>query len=396
MANSDLGAYRKSDIQYIADSIRYKNGSDQLYKVEEMGEAIRNLVGDYYPITRHNDGWTYYYISLTDDDLHVKVTCYARDYNYKNSSAGIDKWAKSGIDVDWGDGSTTDRYYREQVSASYNAIGGTHIYLLPGDYIVKVRPAFWNRDEYDINMWTYYSGEFPVKVGANASTAGNRAIQKDNSYYGLSDNSGDIITKAIELSMPTSIKAFHSFYGLTNVIVNGGATNPLSTGGHVDNIGTYTFAYDYRIRNIEFYNPESIAVSTSNTWLRCDSIENLDLSGLLIPSLEGSALDSLYLLKNLTLSENTISIAGTSSLKYLTSIKKIILPSNIATVGTKFEGCYNLVNLTILNTVPPTFSGFHESVPTSCKIYVPATCGDTYKADSSWSAYASRIYELEE
>lgn len=57
---------------------------------------------------------------------------------------------------------------------------------------------------------------------------------------------------------------------------------------------------------------------------------------------------------------------------------------------------YSLETLVLKSVVPPTVNGdnFGYNFSKICKIYVPDTSVNTYKNNSWWSQYASRIYPL--
>lgn len=84
------------------------------------------------------------------------------------------------------------------------------------------------------------------------------------------------------------------------------------------------------------------------------------------------------------------------------SLTAITINDGIEFIGNRaFENCYNLTNITILATTPPTLvyaigtSPYPNAGPfdgTSCPIYVPAQSVDAYK--SSWTDYADRITSL--
>lgn len=118
-----------------------------------------------------------------------------------------------------------------------------------------------------------------------------------------------------------------------------------------------------------------------------------------------------------TMGEYTISggvIGHCSSLTYTnsfigfcsgcTSLSAITINDGIEFIGNRaFENCYNLENITILATTPPTLvytlgtNPYPKAGPfdgTSCPIYVPSGSVNAYKTASGWSNYADRITSL--
>lgn len=69
--------------------------------------------------------------------------------------------------------------------------------------------------------------------------------------------------------------------------------------------------------------------------------------------------------------------------------------------GYAFRGCSNLVGITILATTPPTISDVSAFESTDdCPIYVPYSADhsvlNAYKTATNWSAFADRIFEIQE
>ena len=398
MANSDLGAYNKSDIQAIADAIRHKNGSDQLYKVEEMADAIQHITGNYFPIERHNDGCTYYYITLTPNDLHVKLAFTTRQFNAGSYVVpSTSTWLDPKVKVDWGDGTTPDEWCTGKTSTNWNTLTPTHAYSTPGNYIIKITPVFSYRE-----LWAYYDGEYPIRIGTGNSDGveGTRAVQRDNDYYSITENpAGDILLKAAEVALSISTGGFRQCYNLTNVIINCGH----SIRGRllVNVISSIAFYCCYKLANFEIYNAsnyesnECNSFQTTDTFRDCFSLEHLDLTNASFKDNISVSTWDMKILKSLTLPNTTTTISS-KTFYHSYCLRDAIIPSSVTAINTNFEHCYNLQYVTVLAETPPTWSGFHSSILPGCIIYVPYGCGDTYKAASGWSTYSSRIYELDE
>ncbi len=79
-------------------------------------------------------------------------------------------------------------------------------------------------------------------------------------------------------------------------------------------------------------------------------------------------------------------------------IENVDLPSTL----TKFEGyCFyqmpSLSKVRLFATTPPAVaSNTLGGIPTRVQFYVPDAALETYKSDSSWGAYASRIHKMSE
>jgi hypothetical protein len=98
---------------------------------------------------------------------------------------------------------------------------------------------------------------------------------------------------------------------------------------------------------------------------------------------------------NLPASLNSI---GQANFQNCTSLTEITIPAGVQTIwGWTFSGCASLTLLTCLRTSPPSLaaSGHFDNTPSSMQIRVPSGSVESYKANSSWSAYADRISAID-
>lgn len=81
-----------------------------------------------------------------------------------------------------------------------------------------------------------------------------------------------------------------------------------------------------------------------------------------------------------------------------TKLESITLPSTIASIGNQaFRTCSSLEEIIIEATTPPTLgTNVFQSASKSFIIYVPDGSVSTYKADTGWSTYSSRIKGISE
>lgn len=106
--------------------------------------------------------------------------------------------------------------------------------------------------------------------------------------------------------------------------------------------------------------------------------------------------------ETMDLPESVTSI-GSSVFNGLTSLKTMIIRGDIikedgVSDGSLFkcwENCTGLESFVMLSKTPMGF-GFWMMNGTTCKIYVPDSAVDTYKAASGWNGLASRIRPLSE
>ena len=79
-----------------------------------------------------------------------------------------------------------------------------------------------------------------------------------------------------------------------------------------------------------------------------------------------------------------------------TSLISITIEASVTSVGSyAFQGCSNLTSMYLYPTTPPTIqSTTFKNVPSTCAIYVPVGCAETYKAASNWSSRKNYIVEM--
>lgn len=95
---------------------------------------------------------------------------------------------------------------------------------------------------------------------------------------------------------------------------------------------------------------------------------------------------------------NSIETLETYAIYGNVKLKEIVLDSNIKSIEWGcFYKCKNLEKITINTITPPTMeSNSFNNTNSTFKIYVPANSLNAYKTATNWSAYASRIYPIEE
>ena len=98
----------------------------------------------------------------------------------------------------------------------------------------------------------------------------------------------------------------------------------------------------------------------------------------------------------LTVPDSVTSIGGSAfkSCGYLTSVT---IGSGVTSIGANaFYYCAKLTSITITATNPPTLDSNTFNSTMDFSIYVPASSVDAYKAATNWSAYADKIFAIQD
>ena len=126
----------------------------------------------------------------------------------------------------------------------------------------------------------------------------------------------------------------------------------------------------------------------------CTSLKNI-----VIPDSVISIGEEAFLRTNLstiTLSNNLVSISN-KVFYSIGTLKNITIPGSITQIDANaLNGCSNLVSVTVSASSPPilgngyAFSGTSQNLV----IYVPSESVETYKSANGWSNYTSRIQAI--
>jgi hypothetical protein len=375
MANSDLGAYNVSDIQAIADAIRFKNGSDQLYKAEEMAQAIVDIqAGGYYDAHPYLDGKTHMWIDIPNESRAISLNLNVKRNYYEGE--GI--WRPTGK-IFWGDGTSTnirstrnnDQYENEEY---------THTYQIGGEYVITIEDM--DATFHNYNNIAHLNGKF---IYGGSSVDILKAIE-------LNHNPG-IGTDGVP---STSYSLFGKIKSLENVIVGPGCSS----------LGTNVFNGCYNLKNIDLSNVGS-ALSFNYYYLfnQCYSLKQVDLSNSKIQwyntTTSGSddyMFASCYCLESIILpTSGYFATIRTNDFRYMYNLKSITIPENVTELYyNAFNGCYNLHSIYMKSSTPPELGGtLGSDLPAAMKIYVPRESINDYKAATNWSTYSSQFVEYD-
>ena len=150
-------------------------------------------------------------------------------------------------------------------------------------------------------------------------------------------------------------------------------------------------------------NFPKVLATNENSFSYCESIERIKLPELTIMN-EGTCFQNLTALKELRLPKNTSSLSGNKI--FACNALELLDLGLVTEIGANINSSSSWAKLTTLilwneTTVftPYSTSVFNASSPLGKgegKILVPRSMVASYKADSTWGAYAAEIYAIED
>lgn len=145
----------------------------------------------------------------------------------------------------------------------------------------------------------------------------------------------------------------------------------------------------------KFILPEEITALKSHCLSRFNTITEVVLHNNLI-TIGYGVFNEMKGLTNIEIPDSVTTIDN--SVFYMTSLKTIVLGSGITSIGTymiRYSDKLELIK--IRATTPPAIqSTTLTGIPSACRIEVPAESVEAYKAATNWSAYADKIFAIEE
>lgn len=210
-------------------------------------------------------------------------------------------------------------------------------------------------------------------------------IQKDYSAFKaiVDDTLTEVTAYMLDGITTISSSAFLNCSVLTTVEIPDSVTT----------IGNLAFNDCRSLRNIKI--PSSVTTIGNSVFTNCYSLTSVEIPNS-VTTIGDGVFSSCTSLSNVKISNN-ITIIPNACFAYCTALTNLTLPNTITHIGSSaflnYSGTWE--SLTLLSTVPPTLGNYVFSGPiNNLTIYVPAESVDTYKADSGWSTYASKIQPI--
>lgn len=149
------------------------------------------------------------------------------------------------------------------------------------------------------------------------------------------------------------------------------------------------------IKSMPLPDVQGVTVEGS-AFSQCANLEKMDIPGGYDISNAAGLFSSSTSLLEVTVGEGVTTIPSTCFDK-CTALRKVTLPSTVSAIKANILfNDYSMEVLVVKPVNPPTVEGstFGYNFSKQCGIYVPDSSVETYKADSWWSQYASRIYPI--
>ena len=239
----------------------------------------------------------------------------------------------NGVTIDWGDGSAT-----QTLSGTGNRYT-THTYTEIGEYTISLNP----------------SSSCELGLGHNSSSY---------AVMGSTGNNGRVYCNMLQA---------------------------VEVGRNVTSIGSFAFSRCSSLSSIVI--PEGVTSIDRNAFFYCSS-----LSSIVIPegvtSIGLNAFSDCSSLSSIVIPEGVTSIDN-YAFAYCSSLSSIVIPEGVTSIGNyAFSTCSGMAFYDFSRcTSVPTLGGtsVFSNISSDCKIVVPDSLYDTWKAATNWSTHASKM-----
>lgn len=307
----------------------------------------------------------------------------------------------NGVTVDWGDGSAP------QTFAGTGEIQTTHQFT-PGDHIITLAVAdgctlTLGRNAsvrnvlgtYGVSRRSIMSVLKRVEIGKNVSRLGAygfiqcgqlRTITVPTSVTSVGANTFEscgslkafVVPKGCTIS---ELSSFYANYSLQMISIPNG----------VKKIGGYLLRNSNSLPHITF--PNSVTEILGYVMANCQSIDEIIIPDA-VTRLDGYTFDTCLTAQKLVIGSGITTIPNNfASTCY--SLIRIDFPAGITSIGaSSFANCqgvlwYNFTHCTAVPTLANTNA--FTNINANCKIQVPASLVDSWKAATNWATYAGHI-----
>ena len=293
------------------------------------------------------------------------------------------------VTVDWGDGTEPDVV--EGYSIQKLFFTPTHEYANSGDYVISLTV------DGEMGFYGSSSGAEGVGILRYSSNGDDRnyayraAVQKIETGEGVTSIGRYAFYCChglTSITIPNSVTsinadAFSNCHGLTSITIPNGVTS----------INDYTFYGCYALTSVSIPNSVTSIGSYGRAFYSCYNLTNVSIPNS-VTSIGSNAFYDCYALTSIFIPNGVTSIKD-STFDCCRSLTSVSIPNSVTSIGSSaFSGCGGLGQCDFTNhTAVPTLSSSMSfySIPTDCKIYVPAALYDEWIAATNWSSLASQI-----
>ena len=315
-----------------------------------------------------DDGKTRIYIHLEDGRLHPYL--------------GI--CPNGTVVVDWGDGSATSTLTGTSLTTEQVA---DHTYASGGDYMIALTVSSGSFAICGSSNTTYLLRKNTTTT-ANISRVYNNSIKKVE--MGANASIGDYAFQNCQslatINIPSSVTsigtyAFRSCYSLASVIIPSDVTS----------IETYTFNGCESLVRVAI--PSGVTSIENYAFTTCHSFAFITMPNGLT-SIGTNVFNACSVISSIAIPSNVTSI-GANTYQSCLTLSNITIPSGVTSIGNSaFSTCFGLGEIHFKPTTPPTVSNSNAwtSIPTDCKIYVPAGKLSAYTSASNYPSSSTYTY----
>jgi len=178
----------------------------------------------------------------------------------------------------------------------------------------------------------------------------------------------------------------------------GTAIEEMTIPKYVEHIQQAVFSGCPNLKKVEFESGRMKPLKLRwSIFEKCSSLESFEFPDEIISESMDNFFDYCSSLKTVILPVNGLTLLGKLMFRGCNVLTGLEVPASVTSFGNDlFYDCKSMIYLKISSSVPPACSsanlgyGFNAA----CKIYVPDDSVETYKGNSWWSQYSSRIYPL--
>ena len=309
----------------------------------------------------------------------------------------------NGVTIDWGDGSAT-----ETLSGTGDK-NTSHTYASIGDYVISLEVA----DECTLELGRKNTGYFVLGQASNNSgkvyTNMLKKVELGRGVTSITATFFQNYSSFASITIPNSVTSIigYAFAGCSSLA-------SINIPNSITSITGYLFQNCSSLRVVSI--PNSVTSIIDFAFCGCTSLTSINIPNS-VTSINVYAFQNCTALTSVIMSNGVTSI-GATAFQSCFSLIFINIPNGVTSIGAgTFQNCYPLASISIPNSVTSiganaftscycmAFYDFttHTSVPTlantnafsgipsDCKIRVPASLYDEWKAATNWSTYASKI-----